>query len=123
MMGTAIARESSFHCSIRSTMQAPALEYIATKSSLMWYVRRIFRRAARRPWRMDLVYRIGRLDVPDRNGGILGIHLHGNTLAIDPCIPRKWTGFEFTYKHGSSRYQISVANPGGVCAGHWRLAR
>jgi cyclic beta-1,2-glucan synthetase len=49
--------------------------------------------------------------------GILGIHLHGNTLAIDPCIPRKWTGFEFTYKHGSSRYQISVANPGGVCRG------
>jgi cyclic beta-1,2-glucan synthetase len=49
--------------------------------------------------------------------GILGIHLHGDILSIDPCIPRAWAGFEFTYKHGSSRYQIAVANPSGVCRG------
>jgi cyclic beta-1,2-glucan synthetase len=41
---------------------------------------------------------------------ILGIQLRGNTLSIDPCIPRAWSGFEFTFKHGSSRYRIEVKN-------------
>jgi cyclic beta-1,2-glucan synthetase len=49
--------------------------------------------------------------------GILGIHLRGRILAIDPCIPRAWTGFEFTYKYGSSRYRIAVENPHGVSRG------
>jgi cyclic beta-1,2-glucan synthetase len=49
--------------------------------------------------------------------GILGIHLRGRTLAIDPCIPRAWTSFEFTYKYGSSRYRIAVENPHGVSRG------
>jgi cyclic beta-1,2-glucan synthetase len=49
--------------------------------------------------------------------GILGIHLRGNILSIDPCIPHAWAGFEFTYKHGSSKYQIAVGNPNGVCRG------
>ncbi len=49
--------------------------------------------------------------------GILGIKLHGATLVIDPCIPRAWPGFEFTYKHGSSRYRITVKNPRGVNRG------
>jgi cyclic beta-1,2-glucan synthetase len=49
--------------------------------------------------------------------GILGIKLRGATLVIDPCIPRAWPGFEFTYKHGSSRYRITVKNPRGVSRG------
>jgi len=49
--------------------------------------------------------------------GILGINLRGNFLSIDPCIPRAWSGFEITYKHGSSRYHIAVDNPNGVCRG------
>ena len=49
--------------------------------------------------------------------GMLGIELRGATLSIDPCIPRTWKGFEITYKHGSSRYQIAVENPLGVCRG------
>jgi cyclic beta-1,2-glucan synthetase len=49
--------------------------------------------------------------------GILGIHLQGNTLSIDPCIPHAWPGFEITYKHGSSRYHIALENPNGVCRG------
>ncbi len=49
--------------------------------------------------------------------GILGIKLRGATLVIDPCIPRAWPGFEFTYKHGSSRYRITVKNPRGVNRG------
>jgi cyclic beta-1,2-glucan synthetase len=49
--------------------------------------------------------------------GILGIHLRGMRLTVDPCIPSGWPGFEVTYKHGSSRYQIVVENPHGVCRG------
>jgi len=49
--------------------------------------------------------------------GILGIKLRGTTLVLDPCIPRAWPGFEFTYKHGSSRYRITVKNPRGVNRG------
>ena len=49
--------------------------------------------------------------------GILGIQLRGPVLAIDPCIPRAWPGFEVTYKYGSSRYRIAVENPNGVCRG------
>ena len=49
--------------------------------------------------------------------GILGIKLRGTTLVIDPCIPRAWPGFEFTYKHGASRYRIAVKNPRGVNRG------
>jgi cyclic beta-1,2-glucan synthetase len=49
--------------------------------------------------------------------GILGIHLRGATLSINPCIPRAWNGFEITYKHGSSRYRIAVENPHGVSRG------
>jgi cyclic beta-1,2-glucan synthetase len=49
--------------------------------------------------------------------GILGIHLRGNILSIDPCIPRTWPGFEITYKRGASRYHIAVENPNSVCRG------
>jgi cyclic beta-1,2-glucan synthetase len=49
--------------------------------------------------------------------GILGVHVRGDTLVVDPCVPRGWNGFEFTYKHGSSRYRISVKNPRGVSRG------
>jgi len=49
--------------------------------------------------------------------GILGIKLRGTTLVIDPCIPRAWPGFEFTYRHGASRYRIAVKNPRGVNRG------
>jgi cyclic beta-1,2-glucan synthetase len=44
---------------------------------------------------------------------ILGINLRGQTLCIDPCMPRAWSGFEFTFKHGSSRYRIEVRNRRG----------
>jgi cyclic beta-1,2-glucan synthetase len=49
--------------------------------------------------------------------GILGIHVRGDRLVVDPCIPRTWSGFEFTYKHRSSRYRISVKNPRGLNRG------
>jgi cyclic beta-1,2-glucan synthetase len=49
--------------------------------------------------------------------GILGINLRAGTLVVDPCIPRAWAGFEFTYKFRSSRYRITVKNPRGVSHG------
>ena len=45
---------------------------------------------------------------------ILGFHLKGDRLAIDPRIPPSWPGFELTYRHGSGRYRVSVENPDGV---------
>jgi cyclic beta-1,2-glucan synthetase len=49
--------------------------------------------------------------------GILGIKLRGQTLVVDPCIPRSWDGYECTYRHGTSHYQIRVSNPRGVSRG------
>jgi cyclic beta-1,2-glucan synthetase len=49
--------------------------------------------------------------------GILGIQVRGRILKVDPCIPRTWAGFEFTYRYGSSRYLIAVKNPSGVSRG------
>jgi cyclic beta-1,2-glucan synthetase len=49
--------------------------------------------------------------------GILGVNLRGRILSINPCIPRTWSGFEITYRYGSSRYRISVENPRGVSQG------
>jgi cyclic beta-1,2-glucan glucanotransferase len=49
--------------------------------------------------------------------GILGIKLRGRVLAVNPCIPCAWTGFEITYRYGSSRYRIAVENPQGVSRG------
>jgi cyclic beta-1,2-glucan synthetase len=48
---------------------------------------------------------------------ILGFRLRGKTLVIDPCIPRRWPGFEIVYRYGSTRYEIAVANPHNVSRG------
>jgi cyclic beta-1,2-glucan synthetase len=46
--------------------------------------------------------------------GILGIRLEGDTLRVNPCIPKGWTGFDVSLRHGASRYDICVENPSGV---------
>jgi cyclic beta-1,2-glucan synthetase len=48
---------------------------------------------------------------------ILGFRVQGENLAIDPCIPRSWPSFEIVFQHRTSRYEISVENPLGVCRG------
>ncbi len=45
---------------------------------------------------------------------ILGLTRHGAFLALDPCIPKHWPGFELSYRHGTARYDIAVENPRGV---------
>jgi cyclic beta-1,2-glucan synthetase len=48
---------------------------------------------------------------------VLGFRLQGATLEVDPCIPREWPGFEITFIYRSTRYEIVVQNPRGVCRG------
>ena len=36
---------------------------------------------------------------------------------IDPCIPAGWPGFSVTLRNRSTRYDITVDNPSGVCRG------
>jgi cyclic beta-1,2-glucan synthetase len=48
---------------------------------------------------------------------ILGFRLQGTSLVLDPCIPRIWPGFGINFRYRSSRYDIAVENPGGVCRG------
>ncbi len=52
---------------------------------------------------------------------VLGFHLHGEQLRIDPCIPSDWPGFRLTYRHRGKQhlscYEIAVENPGKVCRG------
>jgi cyclic beta-1,2-glucan synthetase len=48
---------------------------------------------------------------------ILGFHLRGTMMHIDPCIPCAWRGFEITFRYHSSRYEIVVENPHEVMRG------
>jgi len=48
---------------------------------------------------------------------ILGFRLRGAQLAIDPCIPRAWAGFELVFRYRSARYDIVVDNPRQVPRG------
>ena len=49
--------------------------------------------------------------------GILGVRCEGQFLIIDPTVPAGWPDFEVTVKKGSTRYEIRVVNPKGVCRG------
>jgi cyclic beta-1,2-glucan synthetase len=49
--------------------------------------------------------------------GILGFHLQGTDLRIDPCIPRAWPGFTMTFRYRTATYEIAVENPSGVSRG------
>ncbi len=48
---------------------------------------------------------------------ILGLQRVGNSLRIEPCIPKDWSGYTIEYRHGKTLYRISVANPEGVNRG------
>jgi cyclic beta-1,2-glucan synthetase len=45
---------------------------------------------------------------------ILGFHLEGDRLRIDPCIPAAWPSFEITYRYRSATYHIVIENPAKV---------
>jgi cyclic beta-1,2-glucan synthetase len=48
---------------------------------------------------------------------ILGLRFEGDSLLLDPCVPRSWPGFEITVRRGAARYEIAVENPQGVQRG------
>ncbi|MEO7665247.1 MAG: glycosyl hydrolase family 65 protein, partial [Candidatus Limnocylindrales bacterium] len=48
---------------------------------------------------------------------ILGFRLRGETLTVDPCIPRAWPGFELDFRYHGTRYTIAVENPHGASRG------
>lgn len=48
---------------------------------------------------------------------ILGVRRVGRALRIEPCIPKRWSGYEVTYRDGATVYHICVENPDGVNRG------
>jgi cyclic beta-1,2-glucan synthetase len=48
---------------------------------------------------------------------ILGLHLRGAFLHLEPCIPTGWRKYEMALCHRSARYEILVENPDGVSRG------
>lgn len=53
---------------------------------------------------------------------VLGFHVRGERLLIDPCIPKSWPGFQINYQrrrpqHAVTRCVITVENPVHVCHG------
>jgi cellobiose phosphorylase len=48
---------------------------------------------------------------------ILGFKLQGNTLQVEPCIPRRWAHYEMTYRYGTATYRIRVDNSAGTGRG------
>jgi cyclic beta-1,2-glucan synthetase len=48
---------------------------------------------------------------------ILGLRVTHDRLALDPCIPASWPGYEVSIRRGGSRYDIQVENPDGVQRG------
>ena len=45
----------------------------------------------------------------------------GQALVVEPCIPKRWSGYSMTYRHGGSTYRIRVDNPRGVNRGVERI--
>jgi cyclic beta-1,2-glucan synthetase len=48
---------------------------------------------------------------------ILGFTKRGDTLRLDPCLPRRWDHATITYTYRSTRYAIELRNPDGVQRG------
>lgn len=48
---------------------------------------------------------------------MLGFHVRGDHMMIEPCIRKAWAGFSITYRYRSSRYVIEVENPACVSCG------
>ena len=48
---------------------------------------------------------------------LLGFKKRGDSIEIDPCIPRGWREFSVTYRHRGKVYHIAVNNPSGATRG------
>jgi cyclic beta-1,2-glucan synthetase len=45
---------------------------------------------------------------------IIGLHKHGDTLEIRPCVPAAWPSLAITYRYGASTYEVQVERPGAM---------
>ncbi|TPG46724.1 glycosyl transferase family 36 [Rhodanobacter glycinis] len=56
---------------------------------------------------------------------VLGFQLRGDSMRVDPCIPKDWPGFQLTYRHRGKQHvtchEVSVENPHRVCRGVARI--
>ena len=52
---------------------------------------------------------------------LLGFHLRGDRLRVEPCIPKAWPGFHVRYRHRGTLHEIEVQNPDHVCRGVLRV--
>lgn len=41
---------------------------------------------------------------------LLGLKVNGNTMEIDPCIPKTWTDYSIIYTYKNTKYNIHVLN-------------
>ncbi len=48
---------------------------------------------------------------------ILGFQKNGNTLIMNPCIPKEWKEYSISYQYLSSTYHIKVYNPNNLNKG------
>lgn len=48
---------------------------------------------------------------------ILGFQKNGDTIIMDPCIPKKWAEYTITYQYLDTQYVIKVKNPEGLNKG------
>ena len=53
--------------------------------------------------------------------GILGLRRAGETLRVEPCIPREWSGYRMALRFGATSYEIEVENPDSVSCGVRRV--
>jgi hypothetical protein len=61
--------------------------------------------------------RIGGMDVSGGDESVLGLRRRGTHFSINPCIPSSWPAYEMTWRVETTRYVISVSNPGRLCRG------
>ena len=59
-----------------------------------------------RPRRLDLVHRLGELDVPRRAGGDPRLHEAGRHAVHRAARPAAWPEYTIEYRHGRSQYVI-----------------
>ncbi|MGI1660170.1 MAG: GH36-type glycosyl hydrolase domain-containing protein [Desulfitobacterium sp.] len=48
---------------------------------------------------------------------ILGLHIHGDQLTLQPCISSEWNSYSMDYRYGQTHYEIMVQNPRGKMVG------
>jgi cyclic beta-1,2-glucan synthetase len=53
--------------------------------------------------------------------GLLGFNLRGDRLMIEPRVPAGWPEYTLEYRHGTSRYVITVERPAEARPGRQRV--